>query len=276
MKPFRKVSSLAEFIAVVTDSACREALRTEDFWYRGHRQSTWTLAPSMYRPLSPNESPRPNEQYLYHEFRARALQRHRETPAFEDIGSWIALMQHYRLPTRLLDWSRSPLIAAYFAVEDYIYNQNLEPIENAAVWLMSPWNLLKIQGIKDSILTIQSGKVRDILGHAFYGERYTLTQDEKARRLKANIPDDKLILPVYASEIDMRMFVQQGAFTVHQLKEPIESFQWASDVVMKIEIDREYVHSFAAAVSRCGLRKGDVYPDLDSLSFDLAKGPERY
>ena len=35
----------------------------------------------------------------------------------ENKWEWLVTAQHYRLPTRLLDWSRNPLVAAYFAVD---------------------------------------------------------------------------------------------------------------------------------------------------------------
>jgi hypothetical protein len=35
-----------------------------------------------------------------------------------DMLGWMAVMQHFRAPTRLLDWTYSPYVAAFFAISD--------------------------------------------------------------------------------------------------------------------------------------------------------------
>ena len=45
-------------------------------------------------------------------------------------------MQHHQIPTRLLDWSISPLIALYFACSSEEYQNR-----NAMVYALNPWHV---------------------------------------------------------------------------------------------------------------------------------------
>ena len=51
-------------------------------------------------------------------------------PAVDDDFQWLALMQHYGAPTRLLDFTWSPYVAAFFALE--------RTLGDGVVWAMNP------------------------------------------------------------------------------------------------------------------------------------------
>ncbi|MCS6289102.1 MAG: FRG domain-containing protein [Nitrospira sp.] len=50
---------------------------------------------------------------------------------------WLFLVQHHRVPTRLLDWSESLNAALFFACLDWIKNRNIERCSDGAVSLPS-------------------------------------------------------------------------------------------------------------------------------------------
>ena len=54
-------------------------------------------------------------------------------------------MQHYGIPTRLLDWSENPFVALYFALTSASYkivSKKREYEEDACIWVLDPivWN----------------------------------------------------------------------------------------------------------------------------------------
>lgn len=95
--------------------------------FRGHADASWLLEPSLLRQLRSVGDPaaaRKIEELLENEFRAQASL----FPETESV--WLALlaagrtelwacMQHHGCPTRLLDWTASAYVAAYFAVDQF-------------------------------------------------------------------------------------------------------------------------------------------------------------
>jgi hypothetical protein len=86
--------------------------------YRGHRFSTWPLRCSLDRAeckaIRGTLSRAEYEARIFEEFKRRAIPFLISRPQNE--WEWLALARHHGLPTRLLDWSRNPLVALYFAV----------------------------------------------------------------------------------------------------------------------------------------------------------------
>lgn len=86
--------------------------------FRGHAAANWTLSSTLERRTPVGQSRRLHEFNISREFKRRAHNylRHEQIPTTP--GEWLALMQHYGAPTRLLDFTRSPYVATYFAFEE--------------------------------------------------------------------------------------------------------------------------------------------------------------
>ncbi len=93
--------------------------------YRGHSDSRWKLETTLQRKLSEYGIGRrvwkEREQSIISTFQKRVHLYLRHLPNEKNENrrhlEWLSIMQHFGAPTRLLDWTYSPFVAAFFALE---------------------------------------------------------------------------------------------------------------------------------------------------------------
>jgi hypothetical protein len=130
----RRVNSLPEFFDVARDLGATSP--TWRLWFRGVHDATYSLVPRLYRGGGDAAELLARERDMLDEFRSRSR------PLLEGnvYSDWerLFVMQHYGVPTRLLDWSENAFFALYFALAA----AERDRAPDAAVWVLDParWN----------------------------------------------------------------------------------------------------------------------------------------
>ena len=129
----KRISSIQDLLRAVE---VRRRSRKMPIWYRGSTKSTYKLIPSLgRRPYKLD-----NERALINAFKQNAVQFVDQRPPSE--WEWLFLARHHTVPTRLLDWTESPLIGLYFSVNS-IDDSTRNAKKDGVLWLLLPTELNK-------------------------------------------------------------------------------------------------------------------------------------
>ena len=93
-----------------------------NFIYRGHADSSWKLESTLERTIGDNwssELAKKFEDHYLNLFKSKYHIYNGNEHEPKSKLAWLSVMQHYGAPTRLIDFTESPYIALYFALEAY-------------------------------------------------------------------------------------------------------------------------------------------------------------
>lgn len=248
------VSQLKDYMAEVERILEEWGLQraTNGPWYRGQASENWSLIPGLYRGSIVSA----REREICRDFKLSAARHLRHIPD-NDID-WLFTMQHYGLPTRLLDWTESSLAALHFAVATELPND-----EDAAVWTLDPTSLNEVALGVRSVPTSQSLDLgKHILSHA------------PEARVEAVFPC--AVRPLRENE---RIDAQKGCFTLHGhwkdglelIAEQLNSTKKCRKIRMTtIAINGSAKRGILRQLHSNGISHYSLFPDLEGLSRDIS------
>ena len=258
------VTSLGELIDVVTPEAPDPV--TGRRWYgdifRGVTGPDLPLYTSLDR-LGANDPPHAHADLEEHILRNFIRYSRAHIPA-RPSNDWELLVtaQHHGLPTRLLDWTYSPLVAAHFATAHLA----LSGAGEALIWRLDWKAVHRRFGLPEIALII------DDLEHRLGNPAEPLTPWRMFRRGRNADPVACMLEP---PSLDARIVAQSAAFTIC-------SDKWVSfdrfliehglaDALSRLVIPHTELARFRDQLDMVGVDERRMFPDLDGVAARMRR-----
>jgi len=226
------------------------------FAFRGMSRVNHSLSSSLVRLAGARSNVRRVETALLRNFRKYA---HGEAVGTDSIWDWLALGQHRGLPTRLLDWTYSPLVALHFATEN---PRDFET--DGIVWCVNFVEANKRLPSRLRRILEQEGS------DTFTVEM--LTEFETLREFDA-LSRDPFVIFLEPPALDQRILNQLALFSVMSSPEADLS-DWLRrhpNLCRRVEIPARLKWEIRDKLDQANVNERVLFPGLDGLSRWLAR-----
>jgi len=221
-------------------------------WYRGVKRRKYPLLPSYLRTWEVHEEKR-NLRGKEHNLMARFTRQGARYLDTKDKWEQLAFMQHYGVPTKLMDWTTNLTAALYFALAFRV--DKIEELDQPCIWMLNPF-VLNGHSVKGPrrIFDSLDGRPELKLEH-FNGEH----------KWKYGLP-----IAVAVDWRNDRIAHQQGMFTYHGTKEePLDKL--VPNAVKRIDIEKDEIPGLLNHLRDTGVTHHLMLQDPDSLGRDVTE-----
>lgn len=260
MLTVKVVNSLVEYVELIEQQISAR-------WYRGAGNTLHTLKPSLYRhPNLEDASSFFQEEYkILKRFRQRSVPYVSSSLRQDDDLSNLFFMQHFGVPTRLLDWTENPYIGLYFALTGASYRKSdggPEYTSDVAVWILDPikWNE-KASPYDPSPGIISPPEPKILNGY---------------NPKKEGADGHPEPIAIYGIHNSPRIVAQKGVFVLFgtrtdPMERAYEENGYPKDCLIKVEIKRDQVADMLDSLIKIGITDSVVYPDLSGLAIEIKR-----
>ena len=235
-----RLASWDEYIKIISHSPY------QNWAFRGQRDASLPLFSALSRYfLSFHMNPRAwaeQEERILRIFKRKAIHYLDVVPDRQDDFEWLALMQDHGAPTRLLDFTWSPYVAAFFA----LHNSTREGV----IWACNPVEIAKM---KEVDLSGPAGFRKSFLSgtgnFVWLGEPYAMNR---------------------------RLIAQSGTFLVpgvldKSIEEILKDYPHPKETLIKFILPADKIREKGMReLYRMNITQSTLFPDLDGLARSLA------
>lgn len=227
-----------------------------DGWaFRGQRDADWSLLCSLSRTLLRTHIAR--EEWQLREERAIRIFKRKahvylsDRSVLDDKIRCLAMMQHHGAPTRLLDFTKSPFVAAFFALERSEKDSAIFALNTPRLWRLAP--------------RFSSELSRDTLDPRSEGnfERYF------------TINKHPIVWVGEPLEMDRRLVAQSGLLVMPglldtSLEDILEGYDSDEPLMEKVVLSHTMRSEALHALYRMNITHATLFPDIDGLARSIA------
>lgn len=231
--------------------------------YRGHADAQWCMESTLERTLGVTwgeDRATLFEEHYLNLFKSKYHIYNESEHAPKSKLAWLSVMQHYGAPTRLLDFTESPYIALYFALEAYDYKSKADLAIYALNYSSIMDASLKYISKKDSSFKKSRNEI--------IGEQDTIF-DEVVDRFSYEI-----VWVTEPLELNARIDRQAGTFLISgdkekRIEELLEKEIYKDCSAFKFIIPNRFHENLYALLRKMNINSKSIYGDLSGLAKSI-------